>query len=186
MHRRVAHTAVAAAVIPRTYSTERLVGLHDPTRIITEDANYYGTEDVYIPRQESSDLGGYDLTTHDDNEQQHWRRLDSRGDSILSGLEGPGEEERDRMTRSPESLHRGVSLHRVAEEGADPPASTQPTDAQFEPEDVEEAIEWELEENGLYGGKPCLCTCLSFSFNGVVQDRTDGSWPCIRSCHYAR
>jgi hypothetical protein len=156
MHRRVAHTA--AAVIPRTYSSvERLTRLQDPARVVPEDAGtifYYGTEDAYIPRQESSDISGYDLTgtTHDDNEQHHWRRLDSRGDSILSGLDGPGEEEQERMRRSPESMRQGGSLNRVAEEDADPP--TDPNDPQLGPEDIEEAIEWELEENGLYGGEP--------------------------------
>ena len=153
MHRRVAHTA--AAVIPRTYSVERLARPQDPARVVPDDAAakfYYNTEDAYIPRQDSSDISGYDLTTHDDNERHHWRRLDSRGDSILSGLDGPGEEEHERMRRSPESMRQGSSLNRVAEEDADPP--TDPNDPQPGPEDIEEAIEWELEENGLYGGEP--------------------------------
>lgn len=163
MHRRVAHTV--AAVIPRTYSTERLARLQDPARVVAEETNYYGTEDIYVPRQESSDLSysGYDLTTHDDNERHHWRRLDSRGESILSGLDGPGEEEHDRLRRSPESMREGVSLNRVAEEDADPSGPTDPIDPQLEPEDVEEAIEWELEENGLYGGGCWLDICLGFS-----------------------
>ncbi|KAG9311115.1 hypothetical protein JVU11DRAFT_9025 [Chiua virens] len=148
MHRRVAHTT--AAVIPRTYSTERLSRLYDPARVIAEETNYYGEENVAIPTQESSELSGYDLTTHDDDEHHHWRRLDSRGESILSGLEGPGEE-LDRMRRSPESMHHASSLNRVAEEDADS-APTDPNDERLEPEDIEEAIEWELEENGLYGG----------------------------------
>lgn len=150
MHRRVAHTA---AVVPRTYSTERLTRMQDPARVVSEETNYYyGTEGDHFPQQDtSSDLSGYDVTTHDDNEQQHWRRLDSLGESILSGLDGPGEEEQDRMRHSPESM-RG-SLHRVPEEDADPPAPTGPNDPQLEPEDIEEAIEWELEENGLYGGE---------------------------------
>ncbi|KAG8215196.1 hypothetical protein J3R82DRAFT_8731 [Butyriboletus roseoflavus] len=147
MHRRVAHTA--AAVIPRTYSAERLARLQDPARVVAQETTYYGREDV--PHQDSSpDLSGYDLTAHDDNEQQHWRRLDSLGESILSGLDGPGEDEHERMRRSPESI-RG-SLNRVEEEDADPSAPADLNDPQLEPEDIEEAIEWELEENGLYGG----------------------------------
>ncbi|KAF8119747.1 hypothetical protein EV363DRAFT_1461136 [Boletus edulis] len=66
-----------------THSTERWTRLRNPTRVVVEDTDYYGNEDIYIPPQESSDLGGYDLTTHDDNEQHHWRRLDSHGESIL-------------------------------------------------------------------------------------------------------
>lgn len=126
--------------------------MHDPAGVVAEETNYYGTQDVHVPRRDSSsDLSGYDVTTRDDNEQQHWRRLDSLGESILSGLDGPGEEE-DRIRKSPESM-RG-SLHRVAEEDADPPAPTDPNDTPLEPEDIEDAIEWELEENGLYGGEP--------------------------------
>ncbi|KIJ18098.1 hypothetical protein PAXINDRAFT_72054 [Paxillus involutus ATCC 200175] len=78
--------------------------------------------------------------------------MDSRGESILSGL---GEEERDRMRRSPDSMRHSSPLNRVAEE--------EDTDAvglvrvetigqELEPEDVEEEVEWVLEENGLYGG----------------------------------
>ncbi|KAF8550655.1 hypothetical protein OG21DRAFT_1419383 [Imleria badia] len=48
-------------------------------------------------------------------------------------------------------MREGVSLDRVAED-VDLPPPTDPIDPQLEPEDVEEAIEWELEENGLYGG----------------------------------
>lgn len=148
MHRRVAHTV--AAVIPRTYSAERLARMQDPARVFAEETTYYGREEV--PGQDSSpDLSGYDVTTHDDNEQQHWRRLDSLGESILSGLDGSGEEEYDRMRKSPESV-RG-SLNRVAEEETDPPGPADPNDPQPELEDIEEAIEWELEENGLYGGE---------------------------------
>lgn len=154
MHRRVTQTT--AAVIPRTYSTDRLARLQDPTRVVAEATNYYGAEDIYIPRQDSSEISGYDVTTHDDDEQQHWRRLDSRGESILSGLDGPGEEELDRMRRSPESMHPGISLNRVAEEDPDPPAPPDPNfNQQLEPEDIQEAIEWELEENGLYTGESC-------------------------------
>lgn len=153
MHRRVAHTV--AAVIPRTYSTDRLARLQDPARVAAEETNYYGTDDVYIPRRDSSDsVGGYDLTTHDEG-QQRWRRLDSRGESILSGLDGPGEEEHDWLRGSPESMLQGGTLNRVAEEDADPPASTDPDNQQLEPEDIQAAIEWELEENGLYGGESC-------------------------------
>jgi hypothetical protein len=151
MHRRVAHTV--AAVIPRTYSTERSARLHDPARVIDEETNYYGTDDVYLPRQENSDFSGYDFTTHEDNDQQHWRRLDSRGESILSGLEGSGGEVYDRMTRSPESMLRTGSLDRVVEEFTDPPAPTDPVSPQLEPEEVEEVLEWELEQSGLYGGE---------------------------------
>ncbi|KAN0080124.1 hypothetical protein V8E55_009690 [Tylopilus felleus] len=150
MHRRVAHTA--AVVVPHTYSAERLARVSDPARVVPDNTNYYGTQDVYIPRQDSSDLSGYDLTHNDDNEQHHWRRLDSRGESILSGLDSPGQEELDRFRGSPESMRRGGSLIRVAEEDADPPSPTDPIDPQLEPEDAEEVIEWELEQNGLYGG----------------------------------
>ncbi|KAH0833935.1 hypothetical protein J3R83DRAFT_11123 [Lanmaoa asiatica] len=145
MHRRVAHTV--AAVAPQTYSAERLARLQDPARVVAEETNYYGTEGVH---DSGSDLGGYDMNTHDDDEQQHWRRLDSVGESILSGLDG--EEEHDRMRKSPESMLQGASLNRVAEEDADTPVPTDSSDPQLEPEDIEEAIEWELEENGLYGG----------------------------------
>lgn len=151
MHRRVTHTV--AAVIPRTYSTDRLARLQDPARVVTEESNYYGAEHVYTPRQDSSEISGYDLTTHNDDGQQHWRRLDSRGESILSGLDGPGEEEHDRMRRSPESMLQGGSLNSVAEESPDPPAPTDSNNQQLEPEDIQVAIEWELEENGLYGGE---------------------------------
>ena len=154
MHRRVAHTT--AAVTPHTYSAERLARLHDPARVVPEDAAtkfYYSTEDAYNAREESSELGGYDLTTHDDHEQHHWRRLDSRGESILSGLDGPGEAEHDRIRGSPESMLQGGSLNSVAEEDAGSPAPTNPNDPELGPEDIEEVIAWELEENGLYGGE---------------------------------
>ncbi|KAG6374113.1 hypothetical protein JVT61DRAFT_4757 [Boletus reticuloceps] len=147
MHRRVAQTTTVVA-----HSAERWTRLHDPARVVVADTNYYGSEDIYIPPQESSNLGGYDLTTHDDNEQHHWRRLDSRGESILSGLDGPDEGEQDRFRGSPESMRRGSSLNRVAEEDANPLPPTESIDEQLEPEDIEEAIEWELAEYGLYGG----------------------------------
>lgn len=169
MHRRVAHTA--AVVVPHTYSAERLARVSDPARVVPDNTNYYGTQDVYIPRQDSSDLSGYDLTHNDDNEQHHWRRLDSRGESILSGLDSPGQEELDRFRGSPESMRRGGSLIRVAEEDADPPSPTDPIDPQLEPEDAEEVIEWELEQNGLYGGEPWPYPCLAFSLTPSLSFR---------------
>lgn len=150
MHRRVTHTV--AAVIPRTYSTDQLARLQDPARVVAEETNYYGSDDVYVPQHGRSDLGGYDLTTPDDHEH-HWRRLDSRGDSILSGLDGPGEEEQERMRGSPECMFSGGPLNRVVEEDTDPLAYADPNSQQLEPEDIEEATEWELEQNGLYGGE---------------------------------
>jgi len=160
MHRRVTHAAAAVTshAYSHSHSVERLERLQDPARVVPEDAAslfYYDSAhgDAYIPRQQSSHLSGYDLTATDDNEHHQWRRLDSRGESILSGLDGPGEEEQDRLRKSPESMRQGSSLDRVAEEDADPPAPTDPSDPQLEPEEIEEAIEWELEENGLYAGE---------------------------------
>ncbi|KAF9239454.1 hypothetical protein BU15DRAFT_74605 [Melanogaster broomeanus] len=78
--------------------------------------------------------------------------MDSRGESILSGLDG--EEEHDRMMRrSPESLRHGAPLNRVAEEeSTDAMGLDETTGQELEPEDIEEEIELELEENGLYSG----------------------------------
>lgn len=157
MHRRVIHAAaVTSHAYSHSHSVERLERLQDPARVVPEETAslfFCDSGDAYLPRQQSSHLSGYDLTAPDDNEHHQWRRLDSRGESILSGLDGPGEEEQDRLRGSPESMRQGSSLDRVAEEDADPPAPTDPNDPQVEPEDIEEAIEWELEENGLYLGE---------------------------------
>jgi len=49
-------------------------------------------------------------------------------------------------------MRRTGSLDRVVEEFAEPPAPTDPVSPQLEQEEVEEVLEWELEESGLYGG----------------------------------
>ncbi|KIK98271.1 hypothetical protein PAXRUDRAFT_824018 [Paxillus rubicundulus Ve08.2h10] len=152
MHRRVASTV--AAVLPQTYSWGNSSRPQDPSRVAVEDVpdtNDYGIEESYIARHRASDSDS-DVDTHEysRNAPQQWRRMDSRGESILSGL---GDEERDRMRRSPDSIRHSSPLNRVAEEEDTEAVGLVDTiGQQLEPEDVEEHIQWVLEENGLYGG----------------------------------
>ncbi|KAF9228146.1 hypothetical protein BS17DRAFT_773150 [Gyrodon lividus] len=147
MHRRVAHTV--AAVLPQTYPWGSPSRRQDPARVAVEGTNDYG-EPYTAQRVSDSD---FDVDTHDYSSTgpHQWRRMDSRSESILSGL--AGEEEHDRMRRSPESMRHSSPLNRVAEEdNTDAVGLVETTGQHLEPEDLEEVIEWELEENGLYGG----------------------------------
>ncbi|KIJ61202.1 hypothetical protein HYDPIDRAFT_177110 [Hydnomerulius pinastri MD-312] len=154
MHRRVAQTV--AAVLPQTYAWGS-PRQWDPARLADEGISGrhdYGSEiaGAGSGRRRTSD-SDYDTDAHDFSSggPQQWRRMDSRGESILSGLDG--EEEHDRMRHSPESMRRGSSLGRVAEEEAVNAEAVGLIETTIQqPEDPEDDIEWELEANGLYSG----------------------------------
>ncbi|KAI6142377.1 hypothetical protein BKA82DRAFT_4148536 [Pisolithus tinctorius] len=148
MHRRVAQTV--AAVLPQTYYGWD--SLRDPSRVTNEV--FYAPD---RPRPSESSRRGTsssdyhsDHDDHSDTGRAQWRRMDSHGESILSGL---SDDEHDhRMRGSPESLRRGSSLCRVAEEDNAEVSRDQAYDSDYDAADVDEALEWELEENGLYLG----------------------------------
>lgn len=105
MHRRVAQTV--AAVLPH-YGWD---GLRDPSRV-TNEAFY--AADRRRPNSEGSQQGASggdyhgDPHDHPDAGVAQWRRMDSHGESILSGLSD--DENDNRMRGSPESLRRSSSF----------------------------------------------------------------------------
>ncbi|KAL4071597.1 hypothetical protein V8B97DRAFT_408045 [Scleroderma yunnanense] len=143
MHRRVAQTV--AAVLPQTYGwgtqrdtarviDDRLFEAH-PTEIFSQRAEANSDVDIAAP---------YDPSTG----TAQWRRMDSHGESILSGL---SDDEHDhRIRRSPESMRRRVSFSSVAEE--DNAEETTAFDPPYDAADNDDELEWELEQNGLYLG----------------------------------
>ncbi|KAI6102987.1 hypothetical protein F5141DRAFT_242972 [Pisolithus sp. B1] len=152
MHRRVAQTV--AAVLPQTYYGWD--SLRDPSRVTNEAfyaANHHrqNSEDSQRGTSSSDTDHHGDPHDHSGTGAAQWRRMDSRGESILSGF---GDDEHDnRMRGSPESLRRTSSLGRVAEEGdAEELPQTPVYGLEYGAADVDEELEWELEENGLYLG----------------------------------
>ena len=82
-----------------------------------------------------------------------WRRMDSHGESILSGLSSDSDD--NRMRGSPESLRRGAPLISVAEEDNDNAEEATAYDSPYDAEPSDDDIEWELQQHGLYlGGCP--------------------------------
>ncbi|KAI6013904.1 hypothetical protein EDC04DRAFT_3145203 [Pisolithus marmoratus] len=145
MHRRVAQTV--AAVLPQTYYGWD--SLRDPSRV-SDEALYAADQPEASQRGTFGSDYHSDPHDHSDAGRAQWRRMDSHGESILSGL--TDDEHDHRMRRSPESLRRGGSLGRVAEED-DTEAPQDPVyGAEYDAADVDEELEWELEENGLYLG----------------------------------
>ncbi|KAH7882055.1 hypothetical protein F5I97DRAFT_2068851 [Phlebopus sp. FC_14] len=146
MHRRVAQTV--AAVLPQTHvwSGSRQAGRIADEDNLRNDEDYYSRDvaDHITAIGQPGAESAYNVNEpYFDYSSCQWRRMDSHGESILSGLSG--EDGQERMRKSPESMRRGSSLGRVAEEGQ--------IDAGEEVDvDPDEAVEWELEQNGLYGG----------------------------------
>ncbi|KIK17580.1 hypothetical protein PISMIDRAFT_223185 [Pisolithus microcarpus 441] len=190
MHRRVAQTV--AAVLPH-YGWD---GLRDPSRV-TNEAFY--AADRRRPNSEGSQQGisggDYHGDPHDhpDAGVAQWRRMDSHGESILSGLSD--DENDNRMRGSPESLRRASSLGRVAEEDDSEDSMALPQTPEYGVEydatDVDEELEWELEENGLYLGSYkrllamyTMVPLTALTSFAVVVLLPWLFWPCSTSSRY--
>lgn len=143
MHRRVAQTV--AAVLPQTYGW----GSQRDTPQVINDGLFESDHPTRLNQRAAtsdSDDSASPYTANTGTAQ--WRRMDSHGESILTGL-SDGEHDH-RMRRSPESLRHGVSLGSVAEEDNAEEATAY--DPPYGAEANDDELEWELGQHGLYLG----------------------------------
>jgi len=140
MHRRVAQTV--AAVLPQTYGWG---SQRDTPRVINDGLDHPTHLNQRAATSDSDDQSANSPNTG----TAQWRRMDSHGESILTGLSD--DEHDNRMRRSPESLRRRVSLGSVAEEdNAEETTAYDPP--YYDAEASDDELEWELEQHGLYLG----------------------------------